>query len=55
MRLGESPERLLQRVTILLVELELATTGVLGLLGAGVGERRDDLVERGQRHARRAG
>src|SRR5262245_26228883 len=55
MGLGETTERLLQRVAILLVELELAAAGVLGLLGAGVGERRDDLVERGQCHPRGAG
>ena len=46
-RLGETPERLLQRVAVLAVELELAAAGVLGLVGARVRERRDDLVERG--------
>src|SRR5262245_25952012 len=55
MGLGKTPECLLQRVAILLVEVELAAAGVLGLLGSRVGERRDDLVEGGQRHARRAG
>src|SRR4029450_9397396 len=42
MGLGEPPERLLERVAVLAVELELAAAGVLRLVGAGVGEGGDD-------------
>ncbi len=45
---GEQPERLLERLAVLAVQLDLAAAGVLGLLGAGVREGRDHLVERGQ-------
>jgi hypothetical protein len=52
--LGEALERLLERVTILAIELRLARARVLGLLRAAVRERGDDLVEGGQGHARGA-
>ena len=55
MRLREASKRFLQGVAILAIELELAAAGVLGLVGVRVGEGGDDLVERGERDARRAG
>ena len=55
MRLSEASKRFLQGVAVLAIELELAAAGVLGLVGVRVGEGGDDLVERGERDARRAG
>src|SRR5262249_49570930 len=42
-RLGETTKRVLERVAVLAVELDLALARVLRLVRAGVRERRDDL------------